>query len=283
MKNFIKRTITGAVFISLIIGSILLGENVFCSLFLIFSLLATKEYCSIANNLPNVRLNWTIACVETFILYISFLLLFIYSNFSGILFALGILGLLICIVGLVFFELLTFKDNHSLHNMAYYIFGQFVIVIPFVFLSYLNTIKVEFYSFDISATILFFVCIWLNDTGAYLFGSTFGKHKMAPNISPKKSWEGFVGGVFLVTLIATLLWIFNILGGGYVFYAIITSLAATAGDLLESLFKRRANVKDSGKLLPGHGGILDRFDSVLLASPVLLFTVILSKFISFII
>lgn len=227
------------------------------------------------NNLPHIKLNWMVACFGTFLLYSSALLIVI-SDFSGLLFSLGIIGFLLCIVGLVIFELLTFKENQSLHNMSYYIFGQFAIVVPFLCLSFINlTEKVTFSSFDIPILILFFACIWLNDTGAYLFGTAFGKHKMAPNISPKKSWEGFVGGVFLVTLITTLLWFFDILESKYIFYAIIICIAATVGDLLESVFKRRSGVKDSGKLLPGHGGILDRFDSVLLASPVLFLIIIL--------
>lgn len=276
MKNFITRAITGIIFVSLIIGSILLGEAVCGSLFLIFSLLATKEYCSIINKLPNVRLNWVVACICTLVFYVSSLLFVTSSLINSCLpHQLGSLGFLIYIIGIILAELLTFKEEQSLHNIAYYIFGQVVVTIPFLLLSFINSINLHFSNFDLPMLIFFFACIWLNDTGAYLFGTAFGKHKMAPNISPKKSWEGFVGGVFLVTFISTLLWVFNLLGIEYIFYSIIISLAATVGDLLESVFKRRSGVKDSGNLLPGHGGVLDRFDSILLASPILFFILII--------
>ena len=109
-----------------------------------------------------------------------------------------------------------------------------------------------------------FVAIWANDTGAYLAGSTFGKHKLFPSVSPKKSWEGFFGG-FVASIIAAGL----LLGwkpSSLVFGAVI-SIAATWGDLFESMIKRQVGVKDSGNIIPGHGGILDRIDSLLLVLP----------------
>lgn len=119
--------------------------------------------------------------------------------------------------------------------------------------------------------------VWLNDTGAFIVGSTIGRHKMAPRISPKKSWEGFFGGlVFAVG--AALVWdVLYWKPGGeqiafgnkivWVGFAIIVAIGAVVGDLIESKFKRTIDVKDSGKLIPGHGGILDRMDATLLAIP----------------
>ncbi len=273
MKNFIIRTITGAIFVSLVIGSIFWEKLAFNSLLLVFGLLAMKEYCSIANNLPNVRLNWIFACIGVLLILAPTMLLLSYGSYGAlslIYFLSTILGSIICIVGIAFAELFTFKENNSLHNMAYYVLGLIFIPISFLALSIINNNSSSFSTYSVPSSILLFACIWINDTGAYLFGTAFGKHKMAPNISPKKSWEGFVGGIFLVTFITTLLWKFNFLEVQYIFYAVITSLVATLGDLLESVFKRRAGVKDSGKLLPGHGGILDRLDSVLLAAPIIL-------------
>ena len=274
MKNFIIRTITGAIFVSLVIGSILCERLAFNSLLLVFSLLAMKEYCSIANNLPNVRLNWIFACIGVLLILAPTMLLpylsHSFEEFKFLSVSSTIIGSIICIVGIAVSELFTFKENNSLHNMSYYVLGLIFISISFLALSIINNNSSSFSTYSVPSSILLFACIWINDTGAYLFGTAFGKHKMAPNISPKKSWEGFVGGVFLVTFITTLLWKFNFLEVQYIFYAVITSLVATLGDLLESVFKRRAGVKDSGKLLPGHGGILDRLDSVLLAAPIIL-------------
>ena len=274
MKNFIIRTITGAIFVSLVIGSILCERLAFNSLLLVFSLLAMKEYCSIANNLPNVRLNWIFACVGVLLILAPTMFLpylsHSFEEFKFLSVSSTIIGSIICIVGIAVSELFTFKENNSLHNMSYYVLGLIFISISFLSLLLVNNNSSSFSTYSVPSSILLFACIWINDTGAYLFGTAFGKHKMAPNISPKKSWEGFVGGVFLVTFITTLLWKFNFLEVQYIFYAVITSLVATLGDLLESVFKRRAGVKDSGKLLPGHGGILDRLDSVLLAAPIIL-------------
>lgn len=129
--------------------------------------------------------------------------------------------------------------------------------------------------FDYQVVLFLFLILWLNDTGAYLTGKLFGKHKMFPRISPKKSWEGLAGGLLTALLTAWLsrplfpdipilhLWIL----------CPIIVIMGTFGDLVESGWKRSAGVKDSGKLMPGHGGILDRFDSLILAAPAVFVTI----------
>ena len=131
----------------------------------------------------------------------------------------------------------------------------------------------------------FITLIWANDVGAYLIGSQFGKHKLAPKISPKKSWEGFAGGI-AVTMIAAVAWYYigwqkifiastpvgivdnTYLVAMFLILAVAISIAAVLGDLIESWYKRKIGVKDSGNIIPGHGGMLDRFDALLLAAPV---------------
>jgi phosphatidate cytidylyltransferase len=115
----------------------------------------------------------------------------------------------------------------------------------------------------------FFLLIWSNDTGAYLAGVSFGRHKLMKSISPKKTWEGFIGGILLAIIIAWLLsgWLGVISRAGWVVIALIISVAGTYGDLVESMLKRSAGVKDSGTILPGHGGFLDRFDSTIITFP----------------
>jgi phosphatidate cytidylyltransferase len=119
---------------------------------------------------------------------------------------------------------------------------------------------------------LLYAIVWLGDTAAYYAGSRLGRHKMAPEVSPKKSWEGAVAG-FLTGILATVVWSLWRRGGvelGLVAVAAATAVAAQIGDLVESMFKRGAGVKDSGSILPGHGGLLDRFDAMFFAAPVLL-------------
>lgn len=124
----------------------------------------------------------------------------------------------------------------------------------------------------------FMVLLWTNDTGAYLVGSTIGRHKLLPDVSPGKTWEGFAGGLLLTVLMG---WVIStctdVLSPGFwSLAAMVVALTATIGDLFESALKRAAGVKDSGKLLPGHGGILDRFDGYLLAAPAMVMLVMLA-------
>jgi phosphatidate cytidylyltransferase len=115
----------------------------------------------------------------------------------------------------------------------------------------------------------FFILLWANDTAAYLIGITFGKHRLLERISPKKSWEGFFGGVIIAAAIAWLLsgWLGVLDRKGWIIVSVIISIAGTYGDLVESMLKRSQGVKDSGTIMPGHGGFLDRFDSVIISFP----------------
>jgi len=127
---------------------------------------------------------------------------------------------------------------------------------------------------------LLFAIVWLGDTGAFYVGSRFGKHKMTPVVSPKKSWEGTAAGI-VTGLVSTAVWSYLRLGrldGGLLAVAAVTSVAAIAGDLVESMIKRGAGVKDSGSVLPGHGGFLDRVDATLFAAPVFLLGLWLLRF-----
>jgi phosphatidate cytidylyltransferase len=117
----------------------------------------------------------------------------------------------------------------------------------------------------------FFLLIWANDTGAYLIGATLGKHRLFERISPKKSWEGFIGGVVLAVVVSWLLsgWLGVISPVKWAIIALIVSIIGTYGDLVESMLKRSTGIKDSGNIMPGHGGFLDRFDSTVMAFPII--------------
>jgi phosphatidate cytidylyltransferase len=130
-------------------------------------------------------------------------------------------------------------------------------------------IKMNSVVFSPGIPVGFFLLLWTNDTGAYLVGSAIGKHRLFERISPKKSWEGFLGGLLLTLLVARLIggWLGVADTTGWLIIAVIISIAGTAGDLLESMLKRSLELKDSGTILPGHGGFLDRFDSVVVSFP----------------
>ena len=159
------------------------------------------------------------------------------------------------------------KQTNPVHNWAYFILGQIFIALPFSLLNFILFIN------DWQPLVLLsvFVTIWVNDTGAYLTGVTIGKHRLFERISPKKSWEGFIGGAVFALLSG---YIFSLLIPGiqlinWLIFSEIIVVFGTFGDLIESLMKRTVGVKDSGDLIPGHGGLLDRFDSMLLAAPVI--------------
>ncbi len=160
-------------------------------------------------------------------------------------------------------------------HLAKVIFGQ-------VYVGGFFTCAIPLYTNLFGQFILLFIfaCIWLNDTGAYIFGSKFGKHRLFPSVSPKKSWEGFFGGLATV-LVFSIIVFFNLGSQGDFFCnmseflavflrALVISVASTWGDLFESMLKRSAGVKDSGNIIPGHGGVLDRLDSFMFAAPVVL-------------
>jgi len=161
------------------------------------------------------------------------------------------------------------KKGNNISNIATGILGLSYIATPFCLSNYVVFINGTYNSFPL---ILLFILIWTNDTGAYLVGMSMGKHKLFPRISPKKSWEGLIGGIIL-TILVSLIFVFikqNISVFNGVLLGILVSVSSVFGDFTESMFKRSFNIKDSGKLIPGHGGFLDRFDSMLFAVPIYL-------------
>ena len=158
------------------------------------------------------------------------------------------------------------KSTTSIANIATTIMGVAYVALPMAMLLFIPQLLVGEWS--AWALLAFISTIWVNDIFAYLFGVSFGKHRLCERISPKKSWEGFVGG--LAGAIGVALLFGHLFGGNLIVWGglgAVTALAGVAGDLVESMMKREADVKDSGKMMPGHGGFLDRFDALLLAVP----------------
>ncbi len=260
MNNFVKRTISGFLFVLLIVGSILLSRFTFAPFFAMICGWAVYEFHKLTNKQPDITINPWIGLTGGVLLFICS---FLYASGFWRYPVYSIYGLYIVLV--LISELYRQKDN-PINNWAYFILGQIFIALPFSLLNYILFID----NWKPLLLLSVFVTIWVNDTGAYLIGVTFGKHRLFERISPKKSWEGFIGGA-----IAALL-------SGYVFSILIPEISlikwfifsevivvfGTFGDLMESLIKRTMDVKDSGNVIPGHGGLLDRFDSMLLAAPV---------------
>lgn len=259
MNNFIVRTLSGFFFVLIIIGSIWISPYTFAIAFAVISGWTVYEFHKLTNQQSHVEVVAVLSVIGTVILFTSS---FLYV--SGLLPFLGFsaYGLFIMIVLVI--ELYRKKYN-PIHNWAYFLLGQIIIALPFALLNFILYID-GYYPLLLMSV---FIIIWVNDTGAYLVGVNFGKTRMFPRISPKKSWEGFIGGAVFALVAGYIFSLFipQVSLISWLIFSEIIVLFGTFGDLLESALKRTICVKDSGTVIPGHGGLMDRFDSMLLVAP----------------
>lgn len=275
MTEFVKRTISGAVFVGCVVGSILWNQWAIAGLLLFINVLAVDEFHRLVKSPTTLRVCAFLGAIMIWLTAICVA----YKPMGEDYYRAFSISLAISYLPILVLSLMDEIWNHSgkpLQNWGNMLISQVMIAIPLCCMCLL-------YSLDKWLLLALFVLIWINDTGAYCVGSLTakrpqGNHKMTPHISPKKSWEGLLGGVFFAMVAAVILykcgWFDSISANGYglavaLGFAATTSLFGTLGDLVESLFKRSIGVKDSGNFLPGHGGVLDRFDSILLAAPIL--------------
>lgn len=259
MTNFFKRAITGTIFVVVLIVSLLAHQYSFFTFFLVLTVIAANEFYQLskkAGAVPQIFLG----CVAAISLFTSAYVHVVYNYHKLYL----ISGLLI---GLIFICELYRKKNHPFKNISWTITGIVYTSIPFALLNYIVFLTPGSFKPELLACI--FLLIWTSDTFAYIFGVSFGKHRLFERISPKKSWEGSIGGCICTIGLGILLSYYPGLLSmtDWIVISVITVVAGTLGDLTESMFKRSINIKDSGNILPGHGGILDRFDALLLAIP----------------
>jgi len=270
MKNFIIRTITGVIFVAAIVASFL-RPDAMVLLFSIVTGLTIWEFTGLVNERENVTVNRFISTVAG--VYFFYAMTYFCSDlYGGIAKSVVFIPYLVTIIYLLISELYLRHDD-PIEDWAYTMLAQMYIALPFSLLNVLAftaTPNGEI-TFNTLLPLSVFVFLWVNDTGAYCVGSLLGRHKLFPRISPGKSWEGSIGGAVFVLAAAwaistyldgemLTLWVWLGLG-------LVVVIFGTWGDLVESLFKRTLGIKDSGNILPGHGGMLDRFDSSLLAIP----------------
>lgn len=276
----LKRAITGSVFVATLIFCSSFSSISLFGLYLIFVFIGTWEYLNILKKntaySPNIILGILSACLV----------------FTGLTaeFAFGLSShlilpfILLIIFSIPLLELYSNKE-HPFSNIVHSIFPTLYVAVPFSLVYLMSTSLFDVFQSEYRAPIVlgFYYTLWSNDTGAYLSGKAFGKHKLFERISPNKTWEGSIGGAVLAITVA-------ILYGNYVNIlplwkwagiGLIISIFGSMGDLVESLFKRSMNVKDSGKIMPGHGGILDRFDGLLIAAPFVFAFLMLARLFTF--
>ena len=265
MKNLIIRALTGIIFVVVLISAIYIHPIFFLILFCIITGLTLWEFGGLVKHYENANLQRTVNVLGGVYLFIA---TFVYANglTDGKIFLPYLLFIMLTMIAELYY-----KAPNPINNWAFTLFAQVYCAGSF---SILNFIGAEpgtpgVMSYTPLFIMAIFIFVWLDDTGAYLVGSLIGKHKLFERISPKKSWEGFFGGLILsLASSQAFAWFapeinrMNWLG-----LAATVVLFGTCGDLIESLLKRTLGVKDSGNVLPGHGGMLDRFDSVMLAVP----------------
>lgn len=262
MNNLTKRTLTGIVFVLLIVGTIIFDKHLFSLLFLLITALGLWEFYSLVEK-AGISPNKIAGVLTGMFLFISNAMIALNVTGREIL-----MGNFVLIFLIFLFELYRQLPN-PFTNIAFTLFGILYVAVPFSLLSYFPNPAFLPGVYHHTLLLGFFFLIWMNETGAYLVGTAFGRNRLFERISPKKSWEGFLGGGILSLVTALLISRFytRIMMIDWVIIALIVVVCSTYGDLFESMFKRSINAKDSGTILPGHGGILDRFDGVLMAAP----------------
>lgn len=265
-NNFILRTLTGILFVLILVGGIIGGSVPFGILFLIITLLSVREFCTLVNQYEQgIHLNTYLCTIAGGLLFLTF---YHYQHISSWV----ILPLYLCFLIAILVVQLYAKKSNPAGNWAFSFMSQVYVALPFALLNVIaciipNAGSNSTYSYILPLSL--FIFTWINDTGAYCVGVTLGKHRLFERISPKKSWEGSIGGaIFCIIAAVILAHFFPILNSWeWIGFALVVVVFGTWGDLCESLIKRHWGIKDSGKILPGHGGMLDRFDSTLLAVP----------------
>ena len=262
MSNLVQRTITGVFFVLLIVMAILAGHLYFSILFLFVNIFGLWEFYTLIEK-KEVNANKFAGIATGTFLFASNALIALE------LLPREILYLNFLFIFLIFLYELYRKNEHPFTNIAFTFFGILYVAVPFSLLNYFPNPGFAGGEYLPQILLGFFILVWVNETMAYVVGISIGRNRLFKRISPKKSWEGAIGGgVFCFAAAYVLSLFFHqaelydwlIIGG-------ITVVFGTYGDLFESMLKRSINAKDSGSLLPGHGGILDRFDGVFMAAP----------------
>ncbi len=268
MSNLVTRSITGVIFVATIIFCISWNEYSTGILFLVLSTLGSYEFYQILNKKElsnNTKYGPFVNVVVYTLLTLSFLGVIDYR----------FLFLIVPFMIILVLQELYIEDNIPYQNISSTLFSLLYITLPFSVLNYL-AFNDEFYnkielSQNWSLLAGFFIILWTSDSMAYLVGRAIGKHKLFARVSPGKTWEGFFGGFVFAILAGYLFSYFTDSNPiHWIIMAAIISVFGMLGDLSESLLKRSGGVKDSGNILPGHGGILDRFDGIFFSAPLVL-------------
>lgn len=272
--NFIVRTLTGVLFVALVLGSIFYGPVAYTALFLLVACLTSRELAGLLEAHAECHMNRNMHALMTFFIVAGSAA---WANETLSVFFAPCFALFFVLLLTVMLDEIRHNRADSMNSIFYQIFVQAYVSVPFSLLITLPYSVGGFHNqvYSWHAPLALFLMLWASDTGAYCVGSLIGKHKLAPAVSPGKTWEGSLGGLLTTVCVGLLMAFYfpfqeldSMTGSlAWVALAILVCVAGTMGDLVESLIKRHLGIKDSGNVLPGHGGLLDRFDSMLFAAP----------------
>ena len=270
MKELFVRGISGAIYVLLLIGSLYFQDAV-SALLLVFGIISLVELSK------HIKLQSYIQFVIFFIVYGAFWFLCLQLEQREI----TAEAIQILLVITIFVNLILIKDLFTSKRIPLFETKRFILTTFYLTSGFIFLLLVANYENSFTPELLLggFILVWINDSAAYMVGKNFGKQKLFPRISPKKTVEGFLGGLFFSCIASYFIAIYTetLSSTSWLILAIIVSVMGTFGDLIESKFKRQAGVKDSGVIMPGHGGLLDRLDSIIFAAPfIYLFLRILS-------
>lgn len=273
MNNLIVRALTGAVFALLVLGAIFLDDRIASLMFGAFMLMGIIEFYKLFEDHKEVEIDWRLG---------TFFVILVYGIGISAIYQIIPAVFIYCTAPLIFILALTElwrRKKNPILNVAVLFMGAFYIGYPFYLLTVTNLTDSPTNWTDIENTDVFYrmpitamliLLVWTNDTFAYLIGRLLGKKKLFERISPNKTWEGTIGGIIFSVLLGVVFGLYSNNGNDFIYWivcALIIAACAIFGDLFQSMMKRSLNIKDSGSLLPGHGGILDRFDALLFAVP----------------
>ncbi len=262
MSNLATRTLTGIALVVLVIAAIVAGWPFFAGLFLLFTMVGLWEFYRLVER-AGVFPNKYAGVLAGIVLFSTNA--FIATNNAGMEWLL----INFVVIFLIFLLELYRNNPNPFTNIAFTFFGLLYVAVPFSLLNYFPNPGFATDAYHHSTLLGFFFFVWINETGAYLVGTAFGRTPLFKRISPKKTWEGAIGGgvLTLLSVLFVSLYYDHLLLGQWFIIAGIVVVFGSYGDLFESMFKRSIDAKDSGRILPGHGGVLDRFDGVFMAAP----------------
>ena len=267
MRNLIVRTLSGAVLLAIVLGAAYGGPYAYGALLLLIVVVGMWEFFNIAAA-TGARPHRTLGLTAGVVLFLTCFMQWANPMNDN-------LGAELLVSGVLYFSALLplcfivelFHDSETpLRNVATTLMGIFYVAYPISLMLFIPGLITGEWTAE--AFLFYLFIVWGNDVFAYLTGVSIGKHKMAPRISPKKSWEGFIGGIVGALVMGAIG--SHVVGGGlglWLGLSVVVAITSVFGDLVESMFKREANIKDSGNIMPGHGGILDRFDALLISTP----------------